>query len=128
MSRIDVLKFTSDELTDEKLKELIVKKESFCVVAVKNMSHTVNKIEGTIEKQSLRCRVYVENRSALIGGALVASLVPNPIWPVTFIASLTGAATATVGAVVHNIATYNPDYEIRKNIPNSMIFVTYKKE
>ena len=115
MSRIDVLKFTSDELTDEKLKELIVKKESFCVVAVKNMSHTVNKIEGAIEKQSLRCRVYVENRSVLIGGALVASLVPNPI---TFIASLAGAATATVGAVVHNIATYNPDYEIGKNIPN----------
>ena len=59
---MDILKFTSDELTDEKLKELIVKKESFCVVAVKNMSYTVNKIEGAIEKQSLRCRVYMENR------------------------------------------------------------------
>ena len=128
MSRMDILKFTSDELTDEKLKELIVKKESFCVVAVKNMSYTVNKIEGAIEKQSLRCRVYMENRSALIGGALAASLVPNPIWPATFIASLAGAASATVGTVVHNIATYDTDYEIGKNPIKSKITVTFKKE
>lgn len=120
MSNVDVLWFTSDEL--------VKAKKSFWVVAVKDMSYTVNKIEGAIEKQSLRCRVYMENRSALIGGALAASLVPNPIWPATFIASLAGAASATVGTVVHNIATYNPDYVIGKNIPNSMVFVTYKKE
>ena len=128
MSNVDVLRFTSDELTVEKLDELVKAKKSFWVVAVKDMSYTVHKIEGSIEKQGMSCRVYTENRSALIGGALAASLVPNPIWPATFIASLAGAASATVGTVVHNIATYDPDYEIGKNPIKSKITVTFKKE
>ena len=54
---IDIEKYTSEDLTTEKLSELIAKKASFQIVAVKNISSVVNKVEGAIEKKGLRCRV-----------------------------------------------------------------------
>ncbi len=119
MSKVDILRFTSDELEEEKLKKLIKQKQSFQIVTVKNIGHTVNKIEGAIEREGLKCRVYTENRSSLLAG-----FIPNPLYPLTFFAA-TGAATASA---LHNIATFNPDYEIGKNIIKSTINVTYKKE
>lgn len=116
-SEIDVLKFTSDELSSEKLDELIKAKQSFKVVAVKDISFTVNKIEGVIEKNDLRCRVYSEFRSAGMAGALV----PVPL------VTVVGLATA-IGVGVHNLATFNPDYEIAKNAATGTVTVKYKKE
>lgn len=114
---IDILKFTSDELTMDKLCELITKKRSFQVVAVKDISHVVNKIEGQIEKQDLRCRVYTEYRTAAIAGVAVP----------TGITQLTGMVTA-IGVGIHNLATLNPDYEIAKNKFNGTVTAFYKKE
>ena len=54
---IDIAKFTSDEMTSQKLAELISQKASFQIVAVKNIGTVVNKVEGEIEKKDLRCRV-----------------------------------------------------------------------
>ena len=59
---IDIEKYTSEDITTEKLSELIAKKASFQIVAVKNISSVVNKVEGAIEKKGLRCRVYTEYR------------------------------------------------------------------
>ena len=61
---IDIQKFTADELTLEKLDTLAMRHESFQVVAVSNISAVVEKIEGRLEKQDLKCRVYSEYRSA----------------------------------------------------------------
>jgi hypothetical protein len=116
-SDVDILKFTSDELNTEKLVELIKDKKSFQVVAVKDISFVVNKVEGEIEKQDLRCRVCTEYRSASIAGIAVP----------TGITQLVGAASA-IGIGIHNLATINPDYEIGKNQFNGTVTVIYKKE
>ncbi|TVT30224.1 hypothetical protein [Marinobacter vinifirmus] len=117
MADIDVQKFTSDELTESKLTELVSNKKSFQVVAVKDISYTVNKIEGAIEKKGLRCRVYTEYRSAAMAGMVVPT-------GVTQVAGLFSA----IGMAAHNLATLNPDYEIAKNQIKSTVTVAYKKE
>ncbi|MBD3666529.1 MAG: hypothetical protein HUJ16_01100 [Kangiella sp.] len=117
MSDIDIPKFTSDELTTEKLGELISNKSSFQVVAVKNIGAVVNKLEGMIEKKNLRCRVYTEYRTA----SLASMAIP------TGVTQLAGFASA-VGIAAHNLATLNPDYEIGKNKPAGRVTVIYKKD
>ncbi|WOG30125.1 hypothetical protein [Endozoicomonas sp. 8E] len=117
MSKSDISKYTSDELDTEKLSELISKRESFKIVAVKDISFSVNKIEGAIEKKGLKCRVYTENRSAAMAGMAIPT-------GVTQIAGLFSA----VGIAAHNLATFNPDYEIAKNKLGGTITVKYKNE
>ena len=114
---IDVQYFTSDELNEGKLSELIFARKSFKVFAVKDISFTVNKIEGAIEKRDLRCRVYTEYRSAAIAGVAI----PTGVTQVTGIFS-------GIGIGIHNLVTFNPDYEIAKNQLASTVTVTYKKE
>ena len=114
---IDILKFSSDELSTEKLRELVAQKRSFQVAAVKDISYVVNKLEGEIEKQNLRCRVYTEYRTAAIAGVVVP----------TGVTQLAGIATA-IGVGLHNLATINPDYEIAKNQVMSTVTATYQKE
>lgn len=114
---IYILKYTSDELTADRLREMVGEKRSFQVVAVKDISFVVNKVEGEIEKQDLRCRVYTEYRSAAIAGMAVP----------TGVTQLAGLATA-VGIGVHNLATFSPDYEIAKNQLKGTVTVIYQKE
>lgn len=116
-TEIDIEKYTSDDLNREKLKSLIEKRKSFMIVAVKDISTIVNKVEGEVEKQGLRCRVYTEYRTAAIAGIAVP----------TGVTQLTGMATA-IGIGVHNLFTINPDYEIAKNQLNSTVTVIYKKD
>lgn len=113
---IDVEKYTAEDIGVEELKNLIASKKSFAVLAVQDISKVVNKIEGEIEKQGLRCRVYTEYRTAAIAGVAIP----------TGLTQITGLATA-IGVGVHNLVTINPDYEIAKNKFNSSITVTYKK-
>lgn len=116
-TEIDILKFTSDELTTEKLAELVSEKKSFQVVAVKDISFVVNKVEGEIEKQDLRCRVYTEYRSASLAGLAI----PTGITQI-------GSAASAIGMGVHNLFTINPDYEIAKNKFAGTVTAIYKKE
>ncbi len=103
---IDIAKYISDDITTEKLAELIAQKASFQIVAVKSISSVVNKLEGIIEQKGLRCRVYTEYRSA----SLASMAIP------TGVTQLAGFASA-IGIAAHNLATLNPDYEIGKNKP-----------
>ena len=105
---------TSNELTREMMDTLISTYQSFKVVAVADMSKVVNEIEGRIEKAGLSCRVYTEYRSTAVAGSF---------WGPT---ALLGVA-ASIGIAAHNLATFNPDYEIGKNQMSSTIMVTYKK-
>ena len=117
MANADILGFQADELSREKLDELITSRQSFKIFAVKDISFTVNKIEGAIEKKNLSCRVYSEMRSAAIAGIVIP----------TGITQLGGIAVAA-GTAIHNLATFNPDYEIRKNYVKSTVTVTYKRD
>lgn len=110
---IDIQKFTADEITLEKLDALVMRRESFQVVAVSNIGAVVEKIEGRIEKADLKCRVYTEYRSA----SIAASFSP---------AALVGLGSA-LAIGVHNLATFNPDYEIGKNKVAGTVTVLYKK-
>lgn len=111
---IDDKVVTSNELTRELLDTLVLTYQSFKVVAVADIGKVVNEIEGRIEKAGLSCRVFTEYRSAALAGSW---------WGPT---ALLGVA-AGIGIAAHNLATFNPDYEIGKNKLAGTITVTYKK-
>jgi hypothetical protein len=117
MTKIDIENYTSEEITVEKLNSLVKNKKSFKVVAVKDIGFMVNKIEGAIEKIDLSCRVYSEYRSIAMG----AAAIPTPV-------TLIGGLAAMVGTAAHNLATFNPDYEIGKNKAKGTITVIYKRD
>ena len=56
-------------------------------------------------------------RSAAIAGIAIP----------TGITQLGGLAVAA-GTAIHNLATFNPDYEIGKNYVKSTVTVTYKRD
>lgn len=102
------------QLTTALIDDLIANYQSFKVVAVADISKVVNEIEGRIEKAGLSCRVYTEYRSTAVAGSF---------WGPTAVLGL----AAGIGIAAHNLATFNPDYEIGKNKMSSTIMVTYKK-
>lgn len=110
---IDIKKFTAVELTTDKLDKLIAQHESFQVVSVSDLGSVVSKIEERIEKLGLKCRVFTEYRSASIGAMF------TPI-------GILGIVPA-IGIAAHNLATFNPDYEIGKNKVAGTVTVKYKK-
>lgn len=69
-------------------------------------------VENRCEALEMKCRVYQNGRS-IIGGVLTAIAPPTG-----------GAILGTMG--VHNLATYDPDYEIRKEFGTGIV-VTYVK-
>ncbi|WP_421716902.1 hypothetical protein [Arcobacter arenosus] len=117
MSKVDIENYTSDEITSEQLGTLIENKKSFKIVAVKDIGFMVNKIEGAIEKRDLSCRVYTEYRSVAMG----AVAIPTPV-------TVLGGLATMVGTAAHNLATFNPDYEIGKNKIKSTVTVIYQKD
>lgn len=98
----------------EQVENLIYARQSFeiCGVAVGDMLELCSDLEKYIESQNLKCRVYTKNR--LAAGL---SYVLNPAWGIL---SLTSIAA-------HNILTYDPDYEIYRDIANNRIGVEWKK-
>lgn len=104
MATYDVVNFA--DLDQTKCDELIKARKSFEVVNVPafRQSDAVAIVENRIEALGLSCRVYQKGRLAL--GLL------HPI--------------ALVGVAMHNLATFNPDYEIRKELKSGIV-VTYKK-
>lgn len=134
MSLADIEKFTTDDLSTEKIDELIKSKKSFQIVAIKDMSHVVNKLEGAIEKQNFKCRVYTGYRGAMAGAAGVGGVALAGTAAGAGAAAGTAIVAAPVLAVtglavaVHRLATYNPDYEIEKDLFNKSLIVLYKRD
>ncbi|MFZ7135824.1 hypothetical protein ACLSZP_06540 [Avibacterium avium] len=111
------MKLTSvnlETLDSQTLNNLIQNKVSFSV-KTEDFMRDIDRIEYLIEMNGFTCRVYTENRVAGIGAAIFSG-----------IGTLIGTATA-VGIAIHNIATYNPDFEIGRDFINSRINVSYKK-
>lgn len=114
---MDVNVYKLNEISNEKIIEKIKKKESFILEKVDSIKlhSTVETLERLIESQGFKCRIYTLGRVAA-AGATVAGGVTG------LLGALSGIAIAA-----HNIATWNPDYEIAKNLFGSSIHVTYKK-
>ena len=99
----DVVRFA--ELDQTKCDELIRARKSFEVVNVPafRQKDAVAIVENRIEALGLTCRVYQKGRFGL-------GLHPLGL----------------LGLAAHNLATFDPDYEIRKEFSTGIV-VTYKK-
>ena len=95
-------------------KEKITRRESFEIfqVPVTEMLSLCEELEEYIEKQNLKCRIYTEKRMT----SLLSSVLNKRygILSAAFILS-------------HNLLTWNPDYEISRDLANNRINVKYKK-
>ena len=107
---------TYEELDSPNIKDMIKEHTSFEITGLSGrMGSAVSKIENIIESQGLSCRIYTYGRVASAGA--------------TFIGGITGLAglASAVGMVAHNIATYDPDYEIAKHLVDNKLSVKYQK-
>ncbi|UCN00128.1 hypothetical protein LCX93_11460 [Sulfurimonas sp. SWIR-19] len=105
-----------EDLDSIKVKDMIKRHESFEIVGLSGrMGSAVSKIENIIETANLSCRIYTYGRIASAGAALAGGIT-----------GLAGVGAA-IGMAAHNIATYDPDYEIAKHIVDNKLSVTYKK-
>lgn len=109
-------KIVYDEISSSLLDNMIQNRQSFEVVAVGgNMMKVVQMIEHAIERKGLRCRVYTVGRVAACGLS---------VW---------GGVTGAVGVVsmtaiaMHNLSTFNPDYEIGRDLVDNQLVVDFKK-
>ncbi|ABM20444.1 conserved hypothetical protein [Marinobacter nauticus VT8] len=97
--------------------ELIKKKESFEVTGCGGrLTEAATKVEQLIESQGLRCRIYTYGRVAAAGASFFGGIT-----------GVLGVASA-VGMAAHNVATFNPDYEIAKHPIDNKLTVKYKKK
>ena len=96
--------------------ELINSKRSFCINGARNTSAVAKQIESYIEKKGFRVRVYTGYRAAAMG----SMLIPTPV------TEIVGIATG-IGIALHNLVTFNPDYEVIKNPASDTVEVIYKK-
>ncbi|MFM5532908.1 hypothetical protein ACET64_04230 [Aeromonas veronii] len=109
-------RLTYEDLGTDKLATLIRARKSFEVVGLSGrMSAAVTKLENTIEPAGLTCRVYTKGRIAAAGASIFGGIT-----------GLAGIASA-VTIAAHNLATYNPDYEIVKHLVDNSLSVLYKK-
>jgi len=107
-----------ENFSSETIKSLILSKKKFRVsgIPIDGFDKVTSRIESIIESNGKSCRIYTTGR--LYG--LAAALIPTP-------ATMIGGIGVGVAAAIHNIATYNPDYEIARNLVGSCVDVEYKK-
>lgn len=115
---MDIGVYSINKVSDSQIDELLDQHKSFVLqdVARTNMSEAVESIEKKIEFRGLKCRVYTKGRAASIAAAWIP-------FPITAIGGL--ASAIAIGA--HNIATWDPDYEIAKNLAMGTLTINYKK-
>lgn len=110
-------KIQYEDLNTEVLATLIRSKQSFEVVGLSGrLSSAVTTVENRIESQGLKCRIYTFGRIAAAGGSFFGGIT-----------GVIGLASAA-GIAAHNLATFNPDYEIAKYPIDNRIVVKYKKQ
>ncbi|WP_105462619.1 hypothetical protein [Escherichia coli] len=111
---VQIDSFDANFLDIKTLRDLIFYRKSFIIENVSDVSETVRRVENEIERVKLSCRVYTEYRSTALAGSL---------WSPTIILGV--ASAVAIG--VHNLSTWNPDYEIGKNYIKRRLLVKYKK-
>lgn len=113
---IDLETYTASQLSTECLNELIRDRKSFKIIDITDMSHAVSYVEKAVEARDLSCRVYTEYRSAAMGSAAIPTGVTQAV-----------GLFSAIGIGLHNLVTYNPDYELGKNKISKTLSVIYKK-
>lgn len=108
----EIIEIRASEVTGAMLGKLVHEKKSFKICAVADISEAVKLAEKYIEIYGMSCRVYTENRAAIAAGGLLLGGI---------------GALAAVGVAAHNVATWNPDYEIGKDLISNNVTVIYKK-
>jgi hypothetical protein len=111
---MDIRVYSLKQTSDERILELLRSHQSFVLedIGRLNISEAVEAIENKIETLGMKCRVYSKGRAATVAAELAIPLV--------------GWAAATVIGV-HNLVTWNPDYEIGKNRLTGTLTIEYKK-
>lgn len=112
---IDITLYPAAEITPEQITELIQQGASFKLTDIKEMRTVVRQVEQLIEVQGLSCRVYTEYRAAAMAGSLIPTGITQAI-----------GLYSAIGIGIHNLFTYNPDYEIAKNELSKTITVIKK--
>ena len=105
-----------DDLDERKLDYIFSQKRNVEFYGISSMDAAVGRIEHSIEKQRFMCRIRTSNRTA----SLAVAAIPNPITAAIAVGTAIGIAT-------HNLATYDPDFEVIKDYINNKIIVIYKK-
>ncbi|AZQ12300.1 hypothetical protein [Shewanella khirikhana] len=115
---MDIGVYSLKSISDEKIDTLIGERKSFVLedIARLNLGEAVKTVERMIESKGLKCRVYTKGRSATVAAAAI------PVSP-----TVIGGWASAIGIGIHNLATWNPDYEIAKNIATGTLTVTFKK-
>ena len=92
---------------------MVSEKKSFTIKEIDSdfFSDTVETIEKLIESQGFTSRVYTAGRITALGISAI---------------TIVGGVAAGLTIAAHNLATYNPDYEIAKIYPKTLI-INYKK-
>ncbi|MCQ9122097.1 hypothetical protein BKG95_05935 [Rodentibacter pneumotropicus] len=95
-------------------RNLIDQRENFEIIGIPkgNMKKVCEILENYIESQNLKCRIYTKNRTVSGFAGVI-----NPVF----------GAVALVGIGIHNMMTWNPDFEISRDLINNRIAVAYKK-
>ena len=111
---MDISVYSIKSISDNDIKTMLCNGSSFVLEGIDrtNMGEAVKTVEKMIESMGKSCRVYTKGRAAALAGELAVPLVG---W----------AAAAAMG--IHNLATWNPDYELAKNLITGTLTVTYKK-
>jgi hypothetical protein len=110
----------SKELKYEEIEisavSLIKNRESFTIIGLSGkMSDAVEKVESLIEREGLSCRIFTSGRIAAAGGSFFGGIT-----------GIAGIASA-IGIAAHNVATYDPDYEVAKHIIDNKLTISYEK-
>lgn len=114
---MDLPSYNVIDLSPEKLTEFLLAHKSFEITDLPGgvmYRIEVENLEKLIDELGMKSRIYTRGRKALL-----AASVFGPT-------ALFGAASA-IAMGAHNIATWNPDYEIGKDIKGNTITLEYKK-
>ena len=115
---MDIGVYSINSITDSEIGNMLDNRKSFVIedIARTNMSEAVESLEKQIESRGLKCRVYTKGRSATIA----AAVIPTP-------ATVIGGWVSAIAIGAHNVATWDPDYEIAKNMAMGTLTIDYKK-
>lgn len=110
---MDISIYSFKSMSNCRMERMLKDGTSFVLEDIdrKNMSEVVETVEKMIESMGMSCRIYTKGRSA----ALIA--VP-----------VVGLSYAIAALGIHNLATWNPDYELAKNLITGTLTITYKKK
>lgn len=107
--------YSASSITNEEISKLISQKKTFTIKDIKKYTfdNTVETIEKLIEAEGLTCRIYVAGRITAVAAAAF---------------TVAGGIAAGLAIAAHNLATYDPDYEVAKYFLTGCIIVTHKKK